>query len=270
MKPIQDVDRLRTALSNHPDVRSPHVRADELDAGTLFYQDRSLTFSDAEVRAWFEGTFDPLMAEEGAVLLIPGHRSELEDFRTRLRESLDRLRHQLREAGIIEVQPEQDLVGLYAGGEIRGFADLVLKNGSGERAIVDMKWSGAQKYPAKLKDNRHLQLAIYGEMLRQEDGAWPAVAYYVLKSGQLFSTDVRFFPSAHTVFPSTAERTPDLWQRFIATWKWRERQIAAGRFEVVLDGIPEDAESVVPEEGLPIEVLPAEYNDYLALAGWET
>ena len=132
-----------------------------------------------------------------------------------------------------------------------------------------MKWSGVKKYPAKLKENRHLQLAIYGEMLRQSEGAWPSVAYYILDVGQLFATDTVFFPSAQMVHRATEEGPPHLWQRFVETWKWRQQQIGAGRFEVVLEGVPEDEESVVSGDGLPIEILPSEYNDYLALAGWE-
>ena len=165
--------------------------------------------------------------------------------------------------------PEHELSGHYVGGKIHGYADLALRNGAGVRAIVDMKWSGAKKYPAKLKENRHLQLAIYGEMLRQSEGAWPSVAYYILDVGQLFATDTAFFPSAQMVHCTTDEGTPHLWQRFAETWKWRQQQIVAGRFEVVLEGVPEDEDSVVPEDGLQIEILPPEYNDYLALAGWE-
>jgi len=199
---------------------------------------------------------------------MPGRRSDLEGFRIKLRESIRQLRKQLIDAGIVEVLPEHELSGHYVGGKIHGYADLALRNGAGVRAIVDMKWSGAKKYPAKLKENRHLQLAIYGEMLRQSEGAWPSVAYYILDVGQLFVTDTAFFPSAQMVHRTTDEGTPHLWQRFAETWKWRQQQIVAGRFEVVLEGVPEDEDSVVPEEGLQIEILPPEYNDYLALAGW--
>ena len=235
----------------------------------LFRQEKPLALAESALMAWFDVTFDQLIVEEGAVLLMPGRRSDLEGFRIKLRESIRQLRKQLIDAGIVDVLPEHELSGHYVGGKIHGYADLALRNGAGVHAIVDMKWSGAKKYPAKLKENRHLQLAIYGEMLRQSEGAWPSVAYYVLDVGQLFATDTAFFPSAQMVHRTTDEGTPHLWQRFAETWKWRQQQIVAGRFEVVLEGVPEDEDSVVPEDGLQIEILPPEYNDYLALAGWE-
>lgn len=235
----------------------------------FFHQEKPLALAESALMAWFDATFNQLIVEEGAVLLMPGRRSDLEGFRIKLRESIRQLRKQLIDAGIVEVLPEHELSGHYVGGKIHGYADLALRNGAGVRAIVDMKWSGAKKYPAKLKENRHLQLAIYGEMLRQSEGAWPSVAYYILDVGQLFATDTAFFPSAQMVHCTTDEGTPHLWQRFAETWKWRQQQIVAGKFEVVLEGVPEDEDSVVPEEGLQIEILPPEYNDYLALAGWE-
>jgi len=235
----------------------------------FYNQTAPLSVSDGDFLAWFDTMFDQTVIEEGAVLLMPGRRSDMENFRIKLRESMRQLRLQLKDAGIVQVRPEMELNGNYAGGEIVGYADLVLEKASAEQAIIDMKWSGAKKYPEKLKENRQLQLAIYGELLRQKSGAWPVVAYYILDCGQLFTIDNNFFPSAQTVRRTTGEGTAHLWLRFVETWKWRQEQIKAGKFEVVLDGIPEDTDSVVPAEGLPVEVLQPEYNDYLALAGWE-
>jgi hypothetical protein len=235
----------------------------------FFNQKAPLSVSDGDFLAWFNTRFDQMVTEEGAVLLMPGRRSDLENFRIKLRESIRQLRLQLNAANIVEVQPEMELTGHFAGGEMLGYADLVLAKASGAKAIVDMKWSGAKKYPEKLKQNRQLQLAIYGELLRQKIGVWPVVAYYILDRGQLFAIDADYFPSAQTVHRTTDEGTAHLWLRFVETWKWRQAQIKAGKFEVVLDGIAEDDDSLAPDEGLPVEVLPPEYNDYLALAGWE-
>ena len=40
-------------------------------------------------------------------------------------------------------------------------------------------------------------------------------------------------------------------------------------FEVVLDGTEADDASGAPEDGMKMEVLNPNYNDYLALAGWK-
>ena len=235
----------------------------------FFQQSKPLLISDNDLLAWFETTFDRLIEEEGAVLRMRGRQSDLEGFRMNLRESIRQLRLLLTDANIVRVIPEMELTGHYAGGELHGYADLVLEKSSGEQAIVDMKWSGAKKYPEKLEENRQLQLAIYAELLRQNKGKWPDIAYYILDCGKLFALDDHYFPTAQTVRRKTDEGTADLWLRFVETWKWRQEQITARSFEVVIEGIPDDEDSTVPPDALPVEYLPPQYNDYLALAGWK-
>lgn len=229
----------------------------------------SETMSDAEFNTWFAVAFAEVVDQGGAVLRMPGRGADLESFRFRLHQSMRTLRGQVAKAGMIKVVPEQVLSGKFEGGELSGSADLVMQNGRGERGIVDMKWSGIKKFPEKLKENRHLQLAIYAELLRQENGQWPSVAYYILDRARFFSPDNRFFPGAEVVPSASGENTAQLWQRFLATWRWRVEQIRAGRFEVVLDRISPTEESAPPAEAMSMETLNEAYNDYWALAGWE-
>ena len=56
---------------------------------------------------------------------------------------------------------------------------------------------------------------------------------------------------------------------FTEAWKWRKAQQAEGRFEVALQGIEEDEDSIPPDQAMLMEYLNEAYNDYLALAGWE-
>jgi hypothetical protein len=144
-----------------------------------------------------------------------------------------------------------------------------MQNARGDLAIVDMKWSGIKKFPEKLKENRHLQLAIYAELLRQEKGEWPSIAYYILDRARFFAPDERFFPDAEVVQSASGENTTQLWERFLKTWHWRVDQIHAGRFEVVLERTQPTEESVPPAEAMATETLNESYNDYWALAGWE-
>ncbi len=227
-----------------------------------FAQAMPFALSDAAFLAWFDQNFERIVAEEGAVLLMPGRRSDLEGFRLRLRDSMRQLRHQLASAGVTQVTPEMALTGTYAGGEIVGYADLVVAKKTGEQAVVDMKWSGSKKFPEKLAQNRHLQLAIYAELLPKHGGTGPSVAYYILDKARLYATDANYFPDAQTVRKATPETTADLWKRFVETWKWRSAQMAAGRFEVVLEGLEETEDSVAPENALACEVLKEDYNEY--------
>lgn len=234
----------------------------------FFMRPDALHLDDVAFAAWFGPAFEGIVAEEGATLLMPGRRSDLESFRLQLRNALEQLRHQLGRADVIKVAAEMELDGQFAGGALGGYADLVLTRADGAQAVVDMKWAGS-KFADVLKENRHLQLAIYAELLRQKNGAWPQVGYFVLNRGHLLMTDNQFFPDARLVRNSTDENTAQLWLRFIETWKWRREQLDAGQVELALAEIEETDASAFPENGLIPQVLYPGYNDYLALAGWE-
>jgi hypothetical protein len=234
-----------------------------------FRHSDALLMNVAEFKGWFGPAFEQLISEEGAVLRMAGRGADLESFRHQLYQAMLGLRQQLAHAGISRVAPEMELKGQFVGGELNGFADLVVQNNGGLRALVDMKWSGARKYPEKLRHNRHLQLAIYAELLRQNDGSWPAVAYYVLDRGRFFAPDNSAFPDAEVAASQSGENTAQLWLRFIETWKWRRAQINEGEFELALESIDATHESEPPEDAMSMEYLSENYNDYLALAGWE-
>ena len=234
----------------------------------LFYsQPDAVTFPAAGVRAWFETTFPSVIATEGALLLMPGRRVHLEAFRRRLLHALSQLQMQLQAAGVREVSPERPVEGSYEGGAITGYADLVVTTQKGHPAIIDMKWSG-RKYRDKLAAGQYLQLLIYAECLRQQQGRWPALAYYVLDRAQLITLDGEAFPNALIAPDRSGENPAQLWQRFRESWKWRHEQLLAGNIEVVLEELQETPESVPPSAGLEIEPLSPQYNDYLTLAGW--
>ena len=228
-----------------------------------------LDMSEQEFDDWFDGEFDRQLSEEGAVMLMAGRQAKVAALRSKLRLSMTRLRAHLKDAGVTCVESERSFKGTYAGGGLMGHADLVVANAHGQHAIIDMKWAGGKLYPAKLRENRHLQLVIYGEMMRQSRGVWPELAYYVLEQGSMLTTSAEYFSRAQVERGDHGEGSAHLWTRFLATWKWRQQQFADGMFEVILDGIESDDASCPPEDGLPMEVLNPNYNDYLALAGWK-
>ena len=231
-------------------------------------QSGSLTQTDDAFEAWFGPAFDELVSEEGAVLLMPGRQEELASFRRKLLYSMRQLRIQLRAADITIALSEEKLDGQFVGGNISGFSDLLLTRKDGQQAILDLKW-GSKSYAAKLAKNRHLQLAIYGELVRQRTGNWPRLAYFSLSTGELLATDDYFFPKAKLIRKEkqvAEEGSAHLWQRFLKTWAWRRTQIDQGQIEVVLQEYEDDLPT---EDALAIEVLNINYNDYAALAGWE-
>ncbi len=237
-------------------------------AERYFRHDPALNMGDAGFDAWFGGAFEALIEEEGALLRAPGRGADLSQLRSRLLRALQTLRQHLRHMGSVSVRPELALAGQFEGGALSGFADIFVEGGSGESAIIDMKWSGAKKYPDKLRENRHLQLAIYAELARQQTGRVPSVAYYLLDRASLLAPDERSFPEAVSIASANGENTAQLWQRFLVSWRWRVAQFRAGRFEVVLEGIEPTDDSTPPEDAMAPETLNPDYNDYRALAGW--
>ena len=221
------------------------------------------------LKAWFSGQFAMVVAEEGAVLLMPGRRGDYERLRSALGRALEELQRQFMAAGIDVVEPERELAGQFPGGDLEGKADLVVRNNSGRQAIVDMKWAGANVHQDRLAKNRHLQLALYAELLRQETGAWPQVSYFILEASCLLAPDSGFFPEAKPVQSGIGDSTPQLWNQFVAAWNWRRSQIDAGMIEVLIEDIEPTPESVRPPNALTPEELPESYNEYRWLAGWK-
>lgn len=237
-----------------------------------YRQADALTMDDEHFNAWFAANFPSIIATEGNVLLLQGRGADLDRFREQLLRAMVQLRRHLAAAGVISVEPELELDGHFRGGEIFGFADLIVTKEDGTKAIVDLKWAGGKKYPEKLATNSHLQLGIYADLLRQKTGAWPHLAYFILSQARLIAPDDRFFGDAKVVRKKKGlddESTPQLWARFENTWAWRKAQQDSGLFELILaEADIKDGLIAYPEDGLVPEVLNPAYNDFLALAGW--
>jgi len=238
-----------------------------------YRQDDALTMGDEQFAAWFATQFPQIVATEGSVLLLPGRGADLAGFHDQLQRAMVRLRQHLAAAKVVRVEPERELDGHFRGGEIYGYADLVVTKADGTQAIVDLKWAGGKKYPGKLASNSHLQLAIYAELLRQKTGAWPHLAYFILSQAKLLTPDDRFFADGTVVRKqkeAEGESTPQLWMRFEQTWAWRKAQQDQGCFELILDESDlQDGLSEWPTDGLVGEALNQQYNDFGTLAGWD-
>lgn len=259
--------RAGSLLSLIDDFRLKGILAHSL-VERLYRDSEGLTINDNEFEAWFDAAFDQLIEEEGAIYLMPGRRSDRDNIHQTLKKALIELRGILRAAQVTAVDPEHKLTGHFVGGTLVGYSDIVLTGPDKSQAIIDLKWAG-KSHKTKLEQNRHLQLATYAELIRQNSGQWPVLAYFILSQGKLLTRDDGWFPGSLPVTNQTDENTAQLWQRFLVTWKWRQAQFAEGFFEVVLD-LGDEPESIPPEDGLQIEVLNASYNECLHLAGWDT
>lgn len=229
----------------------------------------SLAWTMEQVAHWFDQNLDAIVDEEGAVLRMPGKRSELEGFRLRFRASLLRLHAHLQTAKVERVESEKEFEAETALGLLHGSTDLLLSFGGSREAVIDMKWAGTSKYRKVLEQGSHLQLAVYAFLQEQATKRWPAVGYYILREGDLLTPAENLFPDARPV--SQAEgATAALWEQAKATWRWRREQIDKGAVELVVDGTEATDESAPPVDAMVIEPLDARYNPYVHLAGWES
>jgi RecB family exonuclease len=250
------------------------IAADKTLYGNLAHRLIELYFTDPgalarqprDLETWYGPTFDRVLAEEGAVLLMRGRRADLERLRAVLLTALRELQRQLVAAGVDQVAPERALAGHFTGGALQGSADLVVRNRSGHWAIVDIKWSGGTYRQEQLTAGRHLQLAVYAEMLRQATGAWPQVAFFILESARLLTLDNAFFPEGLVVKGGDARSTPVLWQQCQAAWAWRRAQLDRGRIELVLEDVEPTDESTPPDTAFV--PAPSGFDDFQALTGW--
>lgn len=234
----------------------------------LYLEPNALAMSDIEFDKWFVPAFDRLIAEEGAVYLMPGRRIEMENLRQSLHVAVGYLRKLLLNASVATVEPERELAGHFRGGKLQGFADLVLTKLDKSMAIVDIKWTG-KSYRSKLEESRHLQLAIYGELIRQTNSNWPVLAYYLIQGSQLLTRDEFWFPGVPAVRAASEENTAELWEKFLTTWDWRKTQLDERKFEVIVDGTDDEEPGQPPEGSLELEKQSSRYNECAYLAGWK-
>lgn len=234
----------------------------------LHSQPGAIKWSSEQAAIWVDNRLQQLLEEEGAVLLLPGRRASLEAFRQKLHAAVSALHHHLQSAQAALVEPEKELSGSFFMGELYGYIDILATRQDEATAVVDMKWGRGKAYREKLQDNRQLQLAIYGELMRQKTGKWAVPAYFILAEGNLYAQDKIYFPEAIVARAKEDGGSAMLWQKALETLRWRHEQIEQGRIELVMDGTEPDDHSSWPEDALEIEDPSPWGSDYAWLAGW--
>ncbi|MFC1830507.1 PD-(D/E)XK nuclease family protein [Thermodesulfobacteriota bacterium] len=216
---------------------------------------------------WVNGGLTRILETEGANYLLPGKTTE----RERLFEIADRsvrtLVNHLKGAGIVSVSMEKWENGLFCGGEINGYIDMLVCNESGREAVIDIKFGGGKYRANELLENRHLQLALYAHLRRGKVQYWPEQAYFILEESRLLSQSNSFFPNAEIFAPPDDEDVSYLWQQFEETWKWRREQLDTGKIEMTVSGTIADEDSIPPDDGLYIDEHNDRFNDYATITG---
>ena len=202
------------------------------------------------------------------MLLLPGQRSVLEGFRQKFLPAVRVLHQHLQSAQVTLVEPETGLTGSFFLGELNGSIDILATRADGQSTVLDLKWSSAKTFRQKLQENKHLQLAIYGESIRQKTGKWAVPAYFILTDCKLYAQDKMFFPEATVAQPKQDGGSAILWQQAQETLRWRYSQIQSGDIELVFTDTEADENSSAPLDALAVEDPSKWPSDYGKLVGW--
>jgi hypothetical protein len=269
-------------------VASLRLQADYRQEGALLHRMLDLllvagnsinwqTCSQPELDSWLEGVWPPLLEQEGANLLLPGKRADALGLLELGRQAIWELLFQLRQAKVVEARANETLQPVsFAGGQISGIIDLLVRNQQDRIAVVDLKFGGRKVREKELQENRPLQLAIYGHVLRgQGQKDWPTSAFFLLRRRRLIATAKTFFPEAKVV---TSKFPPgelhQCWTDFEQVWRWRRQQLDEGWIELTTVGLdasesPDEApDSTPPLPHWASNEDHARYNDFDALTGW--
>ncbi|QQE80463.1 PD-(D/E)XK nuclease family protein [Alicyclobacillus sp. SO9] len=175
---------------------------------------------DAERRAG--DLFDDLVPQYARPLLEPQNGVLLTETRILLQKALGRFCQFLNETGIQIDETEYPIEKQWSDSiKMGGRLDLVGKTESGSRLLFDAKWSRRpNKYREKL-EKLSPQLALYHWLLTEDEAEEIPVAYFMLRSGDLFAHPHTDIPVEHHVNgPSLVESVAQLrngmeqeWQR---------------------------------------------------------
>jgi RecB family exonuclease len=236
-----------------------------------------LSASPTALEQWIERQWPLLLEQEAANFLLPGKRAEGVELLELGKLAMWDLLRDLRSAHVVEASSNQECSAApFVGGKIGGIIDLLVRNRSGQRAVVDLKFGGAEVRERELQESRPLQLAVYSYLLSRQAGQkWPAGAFYLLRNRRLLAQTNAFFPEARVVpvkFPPGGMEP--CWNDFEKVWRWRRRLLDQGWIEVTVG----DTEQLPPMAEAPDSMPPvaqwlatedhARFNEFDALTGW--
>lgn len=229
------------------------------------------TLDRNNVQAWVNTKAESLLAREGATLLLYGREPERNAFLNRVKNAAWSLVSLLRSNKWSVVHTEMNLEGSLGGMQVRGKADLVLSR-DGEQAIVDLKWSGANRRKALIMNGEDLQLVLYAKLLDPAE-TWPHSAYFILEEGKIIARNASAFQEATVAGRGEADHIgayEAIFQKMERTYRWRMAQIERGVVELRTARTAMELEALY--EGQLFDLLEmknedARWDDYWVLVG---
>jgi len=226
-----------------------------------------------EVQNWIELQMPPIIERDGAVMLMYGQEAERIGFVNLMKHSTWSLVSSIQENNWEIEGTEMDLEGLLGEQKIKGKADLILIRDE-ERAVIDLKFHGTEKYKRAIKDMEDLQLVIYASLAAKSEGDWAHTAYYIISQSRLLTRNNFAFKEAEALMPGSDYKAinTQIRDKMIATYLWRINQIKNGKIEVRNEHTADMLEKELMDTGellslLEMQSTPPPYDMYKVLVG---
>lgn len=198
----------------------------------LLRQPGLVQWEKADVFAYIAREAPDLFVREGSVLLLYGREPARVQFVKKVQYAAWSLISLLKSNQWEPEGAEMPLSGNFAGLQINGRADIVLRRGT-EKVVLDLKWGGHRYREERLRNREDLQLTLYAKLLGGE-GPLPHSAYFIVENGRLVARNNLAFKEITAVEPKADHEAiqKEILSRMEATYAWRLEQLRQGQVEV--------------------------------------
>ena len=251
--------------------------------GTLCHRIVELLFRDSppgavNVEQQAVELFDDLVGSMASELLLPGRELERRRARAAVGLAVRRLAESLERNGLT-VETTEDFLEVDVNGvALRGPADLIARDRSGQAFIIDLKWSGSSRYHREeIERGEALQLAVYAWMVRRRESAGDddrqhahaGAAYFMLAQGELLSKSANLAEAAI----EAGGDEENIFDRAWTSWEMRLSHLNGGTVEATgVTQADRDADELRQEwrdSGGLYREPPCRFCDYGWLCGLE-
>jgi ATP-dependent helicase/nuclease subunit B len=190
------------------------------------------TWEKSEVYTWMEREIPILIEREAAVMMMYGQEAERRAFINMMKHAAWTLLSAIQNNAWKISGTEMEISGSLGDQPLKAKADLILLRGE-ETAVIDLKFSSADRYRKKIKNRDDLQLLIYSRFAAGPED-WAHTAYFIISRAQLLAKNNAAFAEAEALIPDEDFRKVNnaIWEKLITTYLWRIEQIAEGRIEI--------------------------------------
>ena len=234
----------------------------------LMFQEDVKGWNKRKVEQWIDENASNLLSREGAVLLMYGREPERVNFINKLKYASWSLLSMIQKNGWEVDATEMDLEGNFDETKMKAKADLVLKR-KDEKMVVDLKWRGSARRKNIIKNEEDLQLVMYSKLL-DEDHSWAHTGYYILSEGKLIARNALAINEVVAVVPQSdhIEINQRVFDKMVATYKWRVAQLQKGQIEVRTQATSPDLEDAYAGQIMDLLEMKdgdAPFDDYRTL-----